>query len=232
VVLYVRETDSLRHLEQGDVPDLLVANAESLRTALQDLGFVCEFIPSVIDTSTTLTESTRKVAFAINPIASRGVDVIWRLAEATPEISFVVQESWPLSPTDRADVEPRVARLPNVEFRRSAPPGPQLYGDARVLLVPYRVDNRPRVIPESQSNGIPVLAADVPALCEAIGDGGSVVPIDDIDAWVAELRSLWNDQERYGGLAAAALAHSRRPEIDPAAVAREFETLIEQLLQR
>jgi glycosyltransferase involved in cell wall biosynthesis len=97
--------------------------------------------------------------------------------------------------------------------------------------VPYRVDNRPRVITEAQSNGIPVVAADVPALREAIGEGGAVVPTDDIDAWVSELRSLWNDQERYDSLADAALAHSQRPEIDPAAVAHEFELLIERLLQ-
>jgi glycosyltransferase involved in cell wall biosynthesis len=232
VVLYVRETDSLKHLEQGAVPDLLVANAESLQAALEGQGFHCEFVPSVIDMNATLTRSTRKVAFAINPIASRGVDVIWRLAEAAPEIPFVVQESWPLPPSELAEVELRVTQLPNAEFRRNAPPGPQLYGDARVLPVPYRVDNRPRVITEAQSNGIPVLAADVPALREAIGDGGSVLPIDDIDAWVSELRSLWSEPDRYDRIAEAALAHSQRPEIDPAAVAGRFEALVEKLLQR
>jgi glycosyltransferase involved in cell wall biosynthesis len=231
-VLYVRETDSLRHLETGEVPDLLIANAESLQTALQHLGYACEFIPSVIDTTTTLTDSTRRVAFAINPIASRGVDVIWRVAEAAPEIPFVIQESWPLSHEELAHVEQHLVTLPNVEFRRNAPPGPELYGDARVLLVPYRVDNRPRVITEAQSNRIPVLAADVPALREAIGAGGSVVAPDDIDAWVLELRALWCDQGHYDCLADAALAHSKRPDNDPAAVAARFEGLIVQLLER
>ncbi len=229
-VLYIRETDSLNHFRHGEIPDLLVANAGSLQTALHDLGFECDFVPSVIDLSTTRTESTREVALAINPIASRGADVIWRLAEAAPEIPVIVQESWPLSGHPLAEVEQRIAQLPNVAFRRSAPPGPQLYGDTRVLLVPYRVDNRPRVITEAQSNGIPVLAADVPALREAIGQGGTVVPIDDIDAWVSELRSLWNDQDRYERLAAAALAHSQRPEIDPAVIAEAFEKLLSSLL--
>jgi glycosyltransferase involved in cell wall biosynthesis len=232
VVLYVRETDSLRHFEHGEVPDLLIANAESLQTALQDLGLACEFIPSVIDVSTTLTNSTRQVALAINPIDSRGVDVVWRVAAAAPEISFVVQESWPLTPAQLAEVQEHAHRLANVEFRRTAPPGPRLYGDARVVLVPYRVDNRPRVIPEAQSNGIPVLAADVPALREAIGEGGTVVSIDDVDAWVSELRALWSDQERYGRLADAARAHSQRLEIDPVAVTGRFEKLVEDLLRR
>jgi len=230
-VLYVRETDSLRHLDHGEVPDLLLANAESLCAALQQLGHTCHFVPSVIDIDATATESTRQVALAINPIASRGADLIWRVAAAVPEIPIVVQESWPLTGEELASVERQVAELPQVEFRRSAPPGPQLYGDARILLVPYLVDNRPRVITEAQANGIPVLAADVPALREAIGEGGAVVAVDDAAAWARELRSLWNDRDRYERLTAAALAHSQRPDIDPAAIARRFESLVEGLLR-
>lgn len=231
-VLYVRETDSLQHLSFGQVPDALVANAESLQTALQGQGFDCAFVPSVIDTDVTKTESTRNVALAINPVESRGGDIIWQLAAATPEIPFVVQESWDLFDTELANVQRHIEELPNVEFRRSAPPGPSLYGDARVLLVPYRVDNRPRVIAEAQSNGIPVIAADVPALAEALGAGGLIVPLEDIDAWASALRSLWNDPARYDELAAAAAAHSRRDEIDPATVIRSFETIVEGLLLR
>lgn len=231
-VLYIRETDSLDHFHHGEIPDLLIANSASLQAALQDRGFECHFVPSVIDVSATRTESTREVALAINPIASRGADIIWRLAETAPDIPLVVQESWPLSEQQLTEVEGHVGQLGNVAFRRSGPPSPQLYGDTRVLLVPYRVDNRPRVITEAQSNGIPVLAADVPALREAIGEGGIVVPIDDVDAWIFELRSLWHDQERYECLAAAALAHSGRPEIDPVAIASSFEALVKGLLRQ
>ncbi len=231
-VLYVRETDSLEHLSHGDVPDLLVANAESLQAALVDRGFECAFVPSVIDVDVTRTASTRRVALAINPVESRGGDITWKVAARAPEIPFVVQESWPLDEPELSNVRAHVEALPNVEFRRSAPPGPGLYGDARVLLVPYRVDNRPRVIAEAQANGIPVIAADVPALREAIGDGGVTVPIDDIDEWVDALRSLWSDDERYRELTAAALAHSTRDEIDPGAVAGRFEALVVAAIER
>ena len=54
---------------------------------------------------------------------------------------------------------------------------------ARVLLVPYRVDNRPRVVAEAQSNGIPVPASALPAHREA-GTRGVLVPGDaSIRAW-------------------------------------------------
>lgn len=229
-LLYVREIDSLDHFLHGEVPDVLVANAESLQRALRSRGLECAFVPSVIEMETTRTISTRQVALAINPIPSKGSDIVWKIAEAAPELPIVSQESWPLDDNELADVRLHASRLSNIEFRRASEPGPQLYGDTRVLLVPYRVDSRPRVITEAQANGIPVLAADVPALREAIGAGGAVVPIDDIDAWASELRSLWTDQDRYQRLADAALAHSQRPEIDPATIAGTFESLIEDLL--
>jgi glycosyltransferase involved in cell wall biosynthesis len=231
-VLYVRETDSLDHLSNGQVPDTLVANAESLQAALHEQGFECAFVPSVIDVDVTRTDSTRRVALAINPIESRGGDIIWKLAAEVPEIPIVVQESWELVGSELATVQRHIAELPNVEFRRSVPPGPGLYGDARVLLVPYRVDNRPRVITEAQSNGIPVISADVPALSEAIGAGGVVVPLESIEEWATALRDLWNDQSRYDLLSAAAAEQGRRPEINPEVVTSSFEAIVEELVQR
>ena len=231
-VLYVREVDSLSHFAYGEVPDLLVANAESLQAALQQDGHECAFIPSVIDVEVTRTTSTRRVALAINPIASKGSDIVWEIASTAPEVPIVAQESWPLEGASLSDVERHADRLENVEFRRVLPPGPQLYNDTRVLLVPYRVDSRPRVIAEAQANGIPVIAGDVPALREAIGEGGIVVPLDDIQSWVAELRSLWTDQDRYERLAAEALAHSKRPAFAPESVAASFEALVGELVRR
>jgi hypothetical protein len=231
-VLYVREDDSLRHLDTGAIPNLLVANAESLARELRSRGFECAFVPSVIDTSVTATESSRSTALAINPVPSRGSEVVWQLAAALPDIPIVVQESWPLKGRAREDVDARVAQLPNVEFRPTAPPGPGLYGDARVLLVPYRVDNRPRVIAEAQANGIPVIAADVPALVEAIGPGGVTVPLDSVDDWARALRALWEDDDLYQSLADAAREHSRRPDIDPTAVAERFERFLEDAVER
>jgi len=225
-VLYIREDDSLRHLESGAVPDVLVANAESLAERLRAQGFKCAFIPSVVDVSVTRTESSRRVVLAINPARSRGGDVVWAVAARLPEIPFVVQESWPLSGEELAEVQRQAAALPNVEFRRSAPPGPGLYGDARVLLVPYRVDNRPRVILEAQANGIPVIVADVPALVEAIGGGGISVPPESISAWADAIRSIWEDETRYDQLVDAAREHSRRPEVDADSVTERFEALL------
>jgi len=180
----------------------------------------------VIGTSVTRTESTRRTALVINPIPTKGADLLWRLARELPEIPFVAQESWPLTGDPLEAVEAKAAELPNLEFRRRKPPGPDLYADARVLLVPYRMDSRPRVILEAQANGIPVVVGDVPALVEATGPGGLSVPLDSVVAWVDAVRSLWSDHEGYAGLAAAAQAHGARPEADPRTVTASFEELL------
>jgi glycosyltransferase involved in cell wall biosynthesis len=230
-ILYVREDDSLGHLDSGALPEVLVANAESLAGQLRAKGFECAFVPSVVDLSVTHTESSRRAALAINPIPSRGGDIIWEVAERLPDVPFVVQESWLLGQDVLRAVEGHILRLPNVELRRRMPAGPGIYADARVLLVPYRVDNRPRVILEAQSNGIPVIVGDTPALVEAVGEGGVVVRLDSIDDWVAALRRLWDDDETYQRLADAARRHSRRGDVDPGTLTDRFELLLRRAVE-
>ena len=105
-----------------------------------------------------------------------------------------------------------------------------LYGDARVLLVPYRTNGRPRVVLEAQANGIPVLATDLPALTEAVGPGGVAVPEDaGPGEWAERLREML-DPARYDALAAAATAHAARDEVDPDAIVTRFESLVRPLV--
>ena len=198
----------------------------SFVTAMQKRGFACHLVPSLVDTSVTRTTSTRRAVLAINPAQSRGGDIVLQIAARLPEIPFVLQESWPLTPEESAQLHDRLTSLPNVEFREMQPPGPGLYGDARILVVPYRVNNRPRVILEAQDNGLPVIAADVSALVTAVGSGGIIVPLDDIDAWVEAVRLMWSDEEMYQRLAAAATQHSQRSEVDPQKIVESFEHIV------
>jgi glycosyltransferase involved in cell wall biosynthesis len=231
-VLYIREEDSLGHLVRGEEPDAVVANAEALRAAVERRGFACLVVPSVIDVERTRATSTRQTVLAINPVESRGGKIVWQVAAALSDIPFVVQESWPLQRTELLSVEQHVRLQPNVEFRRAAPPGPELYADARVLMVPYRVNNRPRVIAEAQANGIPIIAADLPALREAVGDGGLLVDLDDIDGWCTAIRSVYEDDELYEHLTSSAAEHGRRPALDPATVARTFAEVVNDVIER
>ena len=101
-----------------------------------------------------------------------------------------------------------------------------------MLLVPHRVDNRPRVILEAQSNGIPVIATDYPGLAESVGAGGLLVEdVDDPRPWVVALARVWDDPAHYGVLVDAARVHASRAEVDPAVIAQRFEQLLEELVE-
>ena len=226
-VLYIREVTSLDALDiEPDPADAIAANARSLCAGAEERGWPCTFVPSLVDTAATDVESSREVALLVNPAATHGIDRLWEIAAALPEISFVIQESWELEPDQLAAVEAGLAAHPNVVLRRRRPPGPELYADARVLLVPHRIDNRPRVIVEAQANAIPSLVSDFGGLREAVGSGGAVVP-DEPDAWIDAVRTAFTDDAQYAAWQAAAAAEAERPELGEDAIVDGFLSVVD-----
>ena len=233
-VLYLREDTALGHLAVSQAPpDLLLANSATLAEGARAAGFDCLVIPSAIDTGPTRVESTRSRALFVNPLPSHGVDRLWAVARARPDIPFAVQESWALSGPSRAEVEAEAERLPNVEFRRRTTDLGTIYRDARLLFVPHRIDNRPRVVAEAQANGLPVVASAYAGLVEAVGPGGILVDPEAGDsAWIEALGRVWDDAGRYDQLAEAARRHAARPDIDPDVVTARFEEAVRELVER
>jgi glycosyltransferase involved in cell wall biosynthesis len=231
-VLYIRGVASFTGLDIEPNPaDTIVANAISLTEDVAARGHECLFVPSLVDTSATDVESSREVALLINPIESHGIDLLWKLASALPEIPFVIQQSWDLDRAERTKLEQRAAQHPNVTFRPRRPAGPDLYRDARVLLVPHRIDNRPRVIIETQVNGIPSLVSDFGGLREALGRGGAVLP-DDTDAWIDAVRAAFEDDDTYGAWCDGARAEADRTDLDPASILDAFEAVVDAAIAR
>jgi glycosyltransferase involved in cell wall biosynthesis len=225
--LHLREANAIGHLTvSGEVPDVLLANAQSLVELANEAGHTAFLVPSVVELDRCRVESTRRVALFVHPEPHFGLDVVLRLAAARPHVPFVLQESRPLG-NAVVPLERRVAALPNVEVRRRRPPE-AVFADTRVLLVPHLTEgwsNRPRVVLEAQHNGIPVLATDFPGLREAVGDGGLLVPVDaPMAQWEAAFDQVWNDPA--GDLRARARAHAARPEVRPATVVAAFEAAV------
>jgi glycosyltransferase involved in cell wall biosynthesis len=233
-VLYLREASGIGHLSISNAPpDLLLANAASLAAEAAALGYECEIVPSVVELDRSATSTTRKVALLVNPIEMLGGDRVWAMASARPDIPFVVQESGLLSDAEREAVTRELPKHPNVTLRPFTSDPAAVFADARVLLVPHRVDNRPRVILEAQTNGIPVLATSFPGLVESVGAGGEVVDDDaPPDAWTAALSRMWDDEAHYEALVEAARAHAARDEVAPDKIVDRFEQLLEQLAAR
>jgi len=232
-VLYLRAEDNLRRLAEGPRPDLVMANAHALGEAARHLGFDAVVVPSVVELDRCRVESTRQRVLFVNPIAMRGLGIALAMAKARPTIPFVVHETAVLDRRDGARLRGHVAALANVEIRSPVADPRALYGDARVLLAPYLVSNRPRVVLEAQANGIPVIAADVPGLRECVPPGGVLVPpAASVDEWARALDDLWDNPLPYAELADAARRHSDRAEVQPEAVVARFEEAVTSFLER
>jgi glycosyltransferase involved in cell wall biosynthesis len=146
-------------------------------------------------------------------------------------VAFAFVEWWKLDDDARAEMDRRLAALPNVVLRPATPDPGRVYADARVLLAPFLLDGRPRVVLEAQANGIPVLASDLPALRETVGPGGRFVAADaPAAAWADALGDIIDDPERYRQACEAARAHAQREEVDPDAIVTRFERALAELV--
>jgi glycosyltransferase involved in cell wall biosynthesis len=231
IVLYQREHSIIEQLRAWETrPDLLLTNAETHAREAVRWQFEPITIPSIVDVQACRIESSRETILFVNPVASRGLDTALQLAAQRPDLPFVFQESWPLVLRDQRELARVTAQLGNVEFRRFTADVASVYRDARVLLAPYEGDNRPRVVLEAQSNGIPVLAADCEGLREAVDAGGVFVArTAPISEWVAALAALWDDRTAYDEFARRALRHAQRPDVDPDHLTACFEQVILEL---
>lgn len=223
-VLYIREESALGHLTISEAPpDLLLANAQTYADRTAELGHVAVMIPSVVTLDRYLVDSTRERVLFVNPVPSYGLETAVALARARPDVPFAFVEWWNLDDFGRPALEARLAELPNVELRAAETDPAKVYADTRVLLAPFLLDGRPRVVLEAQANGIPVLASDLPALRETVGSGGRLVPADaPVEAWAAALGELIDDPARYRREVERARAHAAREEVDADAIVDRF----------
>jgi glycosyltransferase involved in cell wall biosynthesis len=224
-VLYVREQNAFGHLTISRVlPDLLVTNSDAHTSHARSLGFDAVTVPSLVTFDGRIVESTREHVLYVNPTPLYDLEVALALAHDRPDVRFRFAESTPIEPAEWESLAARVASAPNVELTHFVADPRALYGNARVLLAPYRTNGRPRVVLEAQANGIPVLGSDLPTIREAVGPGGRVVDPDAPRAeWAAALSELIDSPVRYDRYVEAARAHAGRPEVDPAAIVETFE---------
>ena len=230
-VLYLREAVAIGHLTAGLRADALLANSGTLVDDAGRLGLTAELVPSVVHTRPMEQPPTGEVVLIVNPIASHGLHMVEPLATARPDIPIVLQESWPIDRDDRAEIDRLVGTHANVGFRAFDPRPEQLFRDARLLLSPHRIDNRPRTILEAQANGLPVVATDLPGLVEAVGPGGSTVSLDaDPREWIAAVAAIWDDDGARQTLSDRASIHAARPDVHPDEVAARFTMMVDDVV--
>lgn len=122
----------------------------------------------------------RYAATLINLFENKGPHVLRGLAQRFPERRF-------LGVLGGYGEQQRCDDLRNVTHWAPRPDVGVVYAHSNVLLLPSREESFGMVGVEAQLNGVPVIAADIPSLREALGAGATYCDRDDLDAWAQAL---------------------------------------------
>ncbi|MGW1352834.1 glycosyltransferase family 4 protein [Streptomyces sp. NPDC002409] len=141
---------------------------------------------------------------------AKGADVLAQVAEQMPDTPFLMVRAAGHTPG---------LLPPNVEVMDRSDPR-AVYARTRILLMPSTTESYGRAGVEAMLSGIPVLAAPLPGIREALGQAATYIPREDTGRWVAELRRL-QDPAAYAQVAQRCLAHAEG--LDYPANLRRFE---------
>lgn len=147
----------------------------------------------------------RFAATLINLFENKGPHVLYELARRFPDARFLgVRGGY--GPQDERE-------LPNVTLADPTPDLGRVFGASRVVLMPSAEESFGMVALEAQSNGVPVIASDLPSLRESLGAGARFVAREDLDGWAEALRSL-DEVGAYDELSRRARANVDRFDLD------------------
>jgi len=141
-------------------------------------------------------------------------DIVERLAGAPVRV-LVVTKEWPRdrnSPEVNRALDRLRALGPGVEFRQRDHDVRNIYAAIDALLVPSLSESFCRIAAEAMLNRLPVIASDLPALRELLGDSeaGLLFPTGDAAAAAAAVRRLAADPFLRTELADAGTARAAR----------------------
>lgn len=184
-----------------------------------------------------------------NPCAVKGIDIFLGVADRLPEVRFAAVPMWGTTTTDRA----QLLRRPNVRLLEPFDNIDDLLALTRVMLVPsVWHEARSRMIVESMSRGVPVVASDVGGIHEAMMGVDYLLPVNaiehyqpsvdehmvpvaqvppqNVEPWVETVRTLCASEPLWNALSdrslLAALDYMRHLTAEP------FEALMFDLLKR
>lgn len=185
------------------VPDpsiLYLANSQFTARRWNALcGLDCVVVPPLVLPERYFTPLRGDHVLFVNPTQIKGVEILFSLAGACPDIPFLVSESWGLNPTWRDHCLRRARALPNIEWSPPTRDMRAVYARARTLLMPSLwEESYGRTVVEAHVNGIPVVASNRGALPEVVGAGGVLVdPHAPTTDWIRALHRAYLPSADY-----------------------------------
>jgi glycosyltransferase involved in cell wall biosynthesis len=168
-------------------------------------GQAIEVIPNPIDpvevvASRRATPAKATVAYLGSPARVKGFQLLPELIRATvaEDVEWVLFAGpRSMSPDVWAELDGLPVTVPGklLDVR-------QAYARCGVVVCPSLAESFGRVAAEAMANGIPVVASDLPALREVVGDAGLLVPAGDVEAMADAVKRLVGDPELRARLGA------------------------------
>lgn len=157
----------------------------------------------------------------VNLCADKGAEIFYHLARRFPKREFLGVEGG-YNKQIRQDYK-------NVTIRKHAPDMRDVYGQTRLLIMPSRVETYGMAGVEAQANGIPVIASDLVAVHDALGNGAVYAPISKPAAWVKAV-AKFDNAAYYGRMSERAQENAQNNSF--ARDMQEFEFVLHDLARR
>lgn len=216
-VIYFRNVE---HDDFGGSPresaDAYIANSRfTAGMLLDEFDIQATVIPPMVDPEKYETCTSRRYITFINPHPHKGRDIAFGIAQSCPDLEFLFVKAWTLSPEHERELRDFASQNPNVTVSESVPDMREIYSQTKIIIAPSKWQEAwGRIATEAHYSGIPVVAAAVGGLPEAVGPGGVMLPVDaSIEDWASTVRSVACDGDRYAALSRAAKDYSCRDEM-------------------
>ena len=195
-----------------------ISNSEYTASSIRETyGLESVVVPPYISKkiSTVATHSIEPYVLFVNPINEKGLKIASAIASLLPHIPFRFIKAWSFDHDRVVNLKSAIRGLKNVIVKRSQRQMNNVYGSARLVLVPsIWKEAWGRVASEAQDFGIPVVSSNIGGLVEAVGAGGILIdPQAPIEVWVEAINDLWTSKPLYDNLAKQAQQHAARPSI-------------------
>jgi len=166
VVQYIHNSMAPTHAYVGMKCDLAVFNSQWISDSYPEYtGARIVVRPPVNPADYAATLDKCGEITQVNMWVNKGAETFYRCAEALPNLSFgTVYGGY--GPQDIREMA-NVTHHPNVHDMR------EVYGRARIILMPSLYESYGRVAVEALATGIPSIVAPTPGLKEALGDAGT-----------------------------------------------------------